>query len=427
MDIDFLYQAFQQSRKVCTDTRKIEAGSIFFALKGPNFNANAFADEALAKGASLAVIDDAQYERLGKTLLVSNVLQALQAIAKHHRSRLNIPVIGITGSNGKTTTKELIRDVLAKKFHVFATIGNLNNHIGVPLSILSIDSSVEIAVIEMGANHVGEISELCAIANPSHGLITNIGKAHIGTFGGFENIIKGKTELYQHLIENRGTVFINSMDAILTSIQWRFDKHVTYPAPGDNLCIGFLHGGTYVKYKNEEGIEIQTQLTGSYNLSNIAAALCIGKFFGVDSTLADQAIATYSPSNMRSQIVQQGTNTIILDAYNANPSSMDAAIQNLYGLKAEKKVAILGDMFELERESELEHRALGKLLNEKKFNQVLLCGGLMHWAKEECPQALHFQTKHSLVHFLKDNPVRNATVLIKASRGIGLESILEIL
>ena len=188
-----------------------------------------------------------------------------------------------------------------------------------------------------------------------------------------------------------------------------------------------MDGGAYVKYKNDEGIEIQTQLTGSYNLNNIAAALCIGKFFGVDSTLADQAIAHYSPSNMRSQIVQHGTNIIILDAYNANPSSMEAAIKNLYGLQAEKKVAILGDMFELEGESEHEHRALGKLLNEKKVNQVLLCGGLMHWAKEECPQALHFQTKHSLVHFLKANPVLNATVLIKASRGIGLESILDIL
>jgi UDP-N-acetylmuramoyl-tripeptide--D-alanyl-D-alanine ligase len=427
MDIPFLYEAFLQSRKVSTDTRKIEPGSIFLALKGPNFNANAFADEALAKGALLVVIDDPQYERTGKTFLVDDGLLALQALARYHRSQLKIPVIGLTGSNGKTTTKELLCAVLSKKFRTLATRGNLNNHIGVPLTMLEIDDSVEVAIIEMGANHVGEIALLSSIANPSHGFITNIGKAHIGTFGGFENIIRGKTELYQHLLQNNGTVFINSQDAILSNMRWRFAAPVMYPAKGDYLHIELIEDGTFVKYKTEQGNEIQTQITGAYNFSNIAVALCIGKYFGVNETLANQAVADYTPSNMRSQMVSKGTNTIILDAYNANPSSMEAAIQNLANMKARNKIAIVGDMFELEEESEKEHRAIGKLLSEKKFNGALLCGSLMRWAKEECPSAIYFEKKNDLIEYMKVNRVQNATVLVKASRGIGLESVVDFL
>jgi len=427
MDIDFLYKVFLQARKVSTDTRKIESGSIFFALKGPNFNANAFADEALAKGASLAVIDDPQFERAEKTILVKDTLEALQALAKHHRKQLKIPVIGLTGSNGKTTTKELLNAVLTKKFKTFATAGNLNNHIGVPLSILSIDDSVEMAVIEMGANHVGEIAQLCSIANPTHGFITNIGKAHIGMFGGFENIIRAKTELYQHLIANKGIVFINSTDSILSNMKWRFPSAVLYPAQGDFLHIDLLDGDHFIRYKDESGNEIQTQLTGSYNFTNIAVALCVGKYFGVDSALANQAIASYAPSNMRSQIVKKGTNTIILDAYNANPSSMEAALENLAALKSKNKVAILGDMFELGEESEKEHRLIGQLVDKNNFNQALFCGTMMKWATEETPKAMHFEKKEALIDFLKSHPMENTTVLVKASRGIGLEAVIDYL
>jgi len=427
MEINLLYQAFLQSGKVSTDTRNIEPGSVFFALKGPNFNANAFADEALAKGASLVVIDDPKFERVGKTFLVDDSLLALQALAKHHRKQLKIPIIGLTGSNGKTTSKELLTAVLSKKFKTSATKGNLNNHIGVPLTILEIDNSIEMAVIEMGANHIGEIALLCSIANPTHGFITNIGKAHIGTFGGFDNIIRGKTELYQHLIQNHGTVFINTADPILFNMRGRFSSPVMYPGKGDYLHIELVDDGAFVKYKTDDGEIVQTQLTGTYNFSNIASALCIGKYFGVESILANQAIAEYAPSNMRSQILRKGSNTIILDAYNANPSSMEAAIQNLATIKDENKVAILGDMFELEDESEKEHRAIGQLLRENNFNQVLLCGSLMRWAKKECPSAIHFEKKNELIAYLKTNPIQNATLLVKASRGIGLETIVECL
>jgi UDP-N-acetylmuramoyl-tripeptide--D-alanyl-D-alanine ligase len=427
MEIEKLYQAFLRSRKISTDTRKIEPDSIFFALKGPNFNANAFTDEALAKGATLAVIDDASFQRDNKTFLVDDTLATLQELARHHRSQLKIPVIGLTGSNGKTTSKELLNAVLSKKLRTFATKGNLNNHIGVPLSVLSIDDSIEVAVIEMGANHVGEIALLCSIANPTHGFITNIGKAHIGTFGGFENIIRGKTELYQHLIEHQGIVFINSTDPILANMKWRFQSPILYPSSGDYIHVELIEGGAFVRYKNEAGSEIQTQLTGAYNFSNIAAALCIGKYFGVNPALADQAIATYAPSNMRSQIVKKGSNTIILDAYNANPSSMEAAINNLASIKVEKKVAILGDMFELEEESEKEHKQIGELLKLKKIDAVYLCGSLMKSAKNVYPQAHHFENKTLLAEALKANPITNATILVKASRGIGLETIVDYL
>jgi UDP-N-acetylmuramoyl-tripeptide--D-alanyl-D-alanine ligase len=427
MNIPLLYQAFLQSRKVSTDTRKIEKGAIFFALKGPNFNANAFVDEALAKGALLVVIDDPIFVREGKTILVDDSLLALQELAKYHRSQLKIPVIGLTGSNGKTTTKELIAAVLSKKFKTFATQGNLNNHIGVPLSILSIDDSIEIAVIEMGANHVGEIALLSSIANPTHGFITNVGKAHIGTFGGFENIVRGKTELYQHLIANHGKVFINGTDPLLSNMKWRFEKPIMYLGQESFLNIQLIEGGTFVKYKNEEGAEIETKITGAYNFANIAAALAIGKFFGVDARQANKAIVDYAPSNMRSQVLKKGSNTIILDAYNANPSSMEAAIRNLVGMKATSKVVIVGDMYELEEESEKEHRAIGQLLTENSFDQVLLCGAMMRWAKEECTKAKHFEKKDLLIDYLKINRFENTTILVKASRGIGLETVLDYL
>ena len=427
VSIESLYQLFLKSPNVSTDTRKIEAGSIFFALKGPSFNANAFAEEALAKGASYAVIDEPAYDKSEKTLLVKDTLVALQELAKYHRSQLLIPIIGLTGSNGKTTSKELLNAVLSKKFRTLATKGNLNNHIGVPLTILEIDKTIEVAIIEMGANHLGEIALLSSIATPTHGFITNIGKAHIGTFGGFENIIRGKSELYQHLITAEGIVFINSQNPILANMAKRFKSPVFYPAKGDYYRCELVEADPFVKIKAENGAVISTQITGGYNFENMAAALCIGKYFGVAETDANQAISEYVPGNMRSQIVRKGTNTIILDAYNANPSSMQAAIENLASMNAEKKVAIVGDMFELEEEAEGEHRSLGNLLKEKNFEAVYLCGKLSRFAKEEFPLSNYFEKKELLIEELKKNPIEQATILIKASRGIGLETVLDAL
>ncbi len=424
-DLEELYRKYRESAGVSTDTRKITEGSVFFALKGENFNANEFALQALEKGARYAVVDESAYASSDRCILVKDVLQTLQKLARFHRDQFSIPFIGLTGSNGKTTSKELVNAVLSKKYKTHATKGNLNNHIGVPLTILSMEMSVEIAVIEMGANHVGEIADLCAIANPTHGFITNIGKAHIGTFGGFENIIRAKSELYQHLLTTGGQVFINSRDAILNNMAKRFKNPVFYPAPGDYYHVEMVHADPFVKIKTEEGDDVQTHLIGSYNFDNIATALCIGKFFGVSPKDANKAIADYAPGNMRSQVVNKGSNTIILDAYNANPSSMQAAIENIAAMKALKKVLILGDMFELEGESEKEHRNLGKLIAAKNFTDVYLCGKLIRVAKEEYPAANYFENKEDLIKAIKSKPVENATVLIKASRGIGLETVLD--
>jgi UDP-N-acetylmuramoyl-tripeptide--D-alanyl-D-alanine ligase len=427
MDIQNLYQNYLKTGKVSTDTRQIIPGSIFFALKGEKFNANQFAEEALAKGAQLAVIDEAAFAKDNRYVVVEDVLNTLQQLARYHRDQLTIPIIGLTGSNGKTTSKELLNAVLAKKFKSFATKGNLNNHIGVPLSILSIDRSIEIAVIEMGANHVGEIADLCNIANPTHGFITNIGKAHIGTFGGFDNIIRGKSELYMHLINRQGTVFINSQNPILLNMAKRFKNPLLYPAKGDYFHCELIGADPYVKVRTEDGLEAQTKLIGAYNFENIVTALCIGKFFGVDAILALQAVAEYEPANMRSQVIKKNTNTIILDAYNANPSSMEAAIRNLADMKADRKVLILGDMFELEEEAEAEHRNMGKLIRDLGFTDVLLCGELMGAALKEFTRAKHFYKKEDLLEYLKQNPINQATVLVKASRGIGLEAVMDVI
>jgi UDP-N-acetylmuramoyl-tripeptide--D-alanyl-D-alanine ligase len=427
MSIEGLYQKYRETGKVSTDTRKIEKGSVFFALKGDRFNANEFAGQAISAGASYAVIDDPAFAEDERYILVSDALNTLQDLARHHRSQLRIPVIGMTGSNGKTTSKELLNAVLSRKYKTYATKGNLNNHIGVPLTILSIDESYEMAVVEMGANHLGEIAALCSIANPTHGFITNIGKAHIGTFGGFDNIIRGKSELYQHLIQTGGTVFINSDNVILSNMAKRFAHPYMYPRKGDYYACELLSADPYILYRAENGEEVRTQLIGTYNFENIAAALCIGKFFGVDPVAANQAIMSYIPSNMRSQVVTKGSNIIILDAYNANPSSMKVAIENLAAMKAERKVLILGDMFELEEEAEKEHQALGKLVQHLGFHEVYLCGRLMKVAQLEIPSARHFEKREDLMEVLKQDHFADATILIKASRGIGLEAVIDVL
>ena len=396
-------------------------------MRGDKFNANEFAAQALEKGASYVVVDDPKCVLNDLCVLVEDSLKALQALAKYHRTKLSIPVVGLTGSNGKTTSKELLHAVLSKKFKIYSTKGNLNNHIGVPLTILSIDRTHEMAVVEMGANHVGEIASLSSIANPTHGFITNIGKAHIGTFGGFENIVRGKSELYQHLISNEGTVFINSQNTILANMAKRFKKPYFYPAVGDYFHAQLLDANLFIRFKAENDEVVQTQLMGEYNFENMAVALCVGKFFGVEAHDANQAVAGYVPGNMRSQIVKKGSNTIILDAYNANPSSMEAAILNLASMDAKKKIAILGDMFELEDEAESEHKRIGELLKEKKIDRVYLCGKLMKSAKGSFPETHYFETKDLLMAELKSNPISGATILVKASRSVGLETIVDYL
>lgn len=423
--IENLYTRYLETGTVSTDTRKITPGSVFFALKGDKFNANEFAAEALEKGAAYAVIDEEKFKKNDRYILVDDVLKTLQLLARHHRDRLNIPVIGLTGSNGKTTSKELVSVVLGTKFKTFATKGNLNNHIGVPLTLLSVNASTEMAVVEMGANHVGEIALLCRIANPTHGFITNIGKAHIGTFGGFDNIVRGKSELYQHLLLNRGIVFLNSANSLLADLAKPFENPVTYPGKDDFYHAELITADPLVKIKADNGEVVQTQLLGGYNFENIAVALCIGKFFKVDEREANKAVASYLPGNMRSQVVKKDSNTIILDAYNANPTSMHAAIESLAAMKAENKVLILGDMFELEGEADKEHRLIGALIREKGFRNVYLCGSLFKPALHEIPHAKYFGRKEDLIRELKQYPIAHATILVKASRGIGLETIVE--
>jgi len=427
MRIEDLYQKFLASTGISTDTRMITPGSVFFALKGPTFNANEFAAEALKKGASYAVVDEKAFQANDNCVLVDDSLKALQGLARYHRAQLKIPVVALTGSNGKTTSKELLAAVLSQEFSTYATKGNLNNHIGVPLTILSISSATKMAVVEMGANHVGEIAELCTIANPTHGFITNIGKAHIGTFGGFDNIVKGKSELYDHLDRTGGTIFVNSQNQLLSDIGKRLKSTIKYPSEGDYYTCSLISSDPFLLVEAEGGDQVQTQLTGAYNFENVAAALCIGKFFGVDASKANSAVAAYTPSNMRSQVVRKASNIIILDAYNANPSSMAAAIENIAAMKSNNKTLIIGDMFELEEEAEKEHKAIGKLIKEKGFKNIYLCGTLFKAALTEIPHAKHFDKKDLLIEELKMNPIKDSTILVKASRGIGLEAIVDYL
>jgi UDP-N-acetylmuramoyl-tripeptide--D-alanyl-D-alanine ligase len=424
-DLISLYNKYLSTSGVCTDTRQITAGCLFFALKGPNFNANAFAEEALEKGAKYAVIDDPEYRKDERFVLVDNALITLQELANYHRSQLTIPVVAITGSNGKTTTKELTNLVLSQKYKVLATKGNLNNHIGVPLTLLSIDPSVELAIIEMGANHLGDIAELCAIAEPTHGLITNIGRAHIGEFGGYENIIRTKSELYHHLIQNDQHVWINSNHDVLKNMSKRFSSPSFYPNEGDHYSCKLLSVSPFITYRSMNGEEVPTHLIGQYNFENIAAALAIGHTFGVDESVANKVIADYQPDNNRSQVIKKESNTYILDAYNANPSSMTAAIENLAEMTAPNKVLILGDMYELGEGSAEEHRKIGELLKSKSFTQVYFCGELIKEGLTTYPDAHFFKDKLILAQEVKRQKYTDTLFLLKASRGIGLEKIID--
>ncbi|WP_317039329.1 UDP-N-acetylmuramoyl-tripeptide--D-alanyl-D-alanine ligase [Roseivirga sp. 4D4] len=426
--IEQLYQLYLKSTGVSTDTRSIKEGNIWFALKGPNFNAHRFADQALEKGASVVVIDDAHFAKDDRYFVVEDGLEALQKLGRHHRNQFDIPFIGITGSNGKTTTKELMRDVLSQKYKVHATQGNFNNHIGVPLTLLQIDESIEIAIIEMGANKVGDIAELCGIADPTHGLITNIGKAHLEGFGGVEGVIRGKSELYHHLIQKEGVIFVNSQSDVLSNIaKRRMKSPYYYPAKGDYLHLELLESQPTLRLRTDEGLESQTHLTGAYNFENIGAALCVGKYFEVNHEQALKAVSDYDPDNNRSQIMKKGSNIILLDAYNANPSSMLASLKHFAGGEEGYKVAILGDMFELGDDAPKEHEAIGKLTADLDLDEVHLCGELMEYGKLGNPKAHYWKDKDTLKSHLEKNPLANASIIIKGSRGMSLETLLETL
>ncbi len=427
MSIEELYPYFLRSNKICTDTRKLEPNDLFFALKGDNFNGNKFAIQALTDGASYAVIDEAQYATEDRCILVENVLETLQKLANYHRRQFSIPVISLTGSNGKTTNKELLKAVLSTRYKVHATSGNLNNHIGVPLTLLSMPADTEIAIIEMGANHQKEIAMLSEIAAPTHGFITNVGKAHLEGFGGVEGVKKGKGELYDFLKAHEAIAFVNARDENLMKMVEDRQMRLTVFYGNDERALQMLEESPAIKFKEPDtGIEYTAHISGKYNFDNIQTAFNIGIYFNIETTKACEALAAYNPDNNRSQKIEQGSNSLFLDAYNANPSSMEASVRNFMALKTEKgKVVILGDMFELGEDSEAEHEKMGEILATGDFEVVVLFGENMKAALKHLPKAFYFTDKFSLHNWLLDKAFSNKAFLIKGSRGVGLESTLK--
>ena len=425
MTIEQLYIIFKQHPSVETDTRKLKPDDIFFALKGDNFNGNAFAKKALEGGAAYAVIDEKEFEISEKTILVNDVLTALQQLAKHHREQFNIPVLAITGSNGKTTTKELIHAALSSSFKTYTTEGNLNNHIGIPLTILKIKADAEIAVIEMGANHQKEIASYCEYAMPTHGLITNCGKAHLEGFGSIEGVRKGKGELFDYLRNNNGTAFIMSDYEYLVKMSKDISSIIKYGTTNADIEGRIDDADPYLAVEITKGATtglIQTQLVGEYNLPNVLAAVAVGKHFKVADDKIKSALENYFPSNSRSQLIEKGTNKIILDAYNANPSSMKLAIENFSKLKVENKVLILGGMAELGTESIEEHITLINLIQKYNWKFVTLVGG--DFLKINHP-FLSFENNIEAKNWLQKQKFENSYLLVKGSRSIKLEIILD--
>jgi UDP-N-acetylmuramoyl-tripeptide--D-alanyl-D-alanine ligase len=422
--IEDLYSIFLDHRIISTDSRQIIPGCIFFALKGDNFDGNKYADVALASGAAYAVIDDMAFAG-DKTLVVNNVLDALQLLALFHRRKFNIPVVAITGSNGKTTTKELVNAVLSRQYQLTATKGNLNNHIGVPLTLLGITGATQVAIIEMGANHQLEIESYCRIAEPTHGLITNIGRAHLGGFGGFEGVIKAKSELYTWLRNIGGTVFVNAGNPLLMEHTTGM-KRILYGSEEGINTQGKARENTSnleLDWFSEKGkITVPTNMVGNYNFENVMAAICIGAFFDVPADEIKSAITTYQPSNSRSQAMKTKNNSIILDAYNANPTSMQVAIENFRQLNGVKKMVILGDMLELGEESPAEHLAILKLVEASGFNKCMFVGpDFMEAAANKYPC---FPTSGDALNWLQEQKIAGYTILVKGSRGIKMENVL---
>ena len=427
MEINEIHGLFLKCNSVSIDTRKIENNSMFFAIKGERFDANTFAEEALKKGASYVIIDNNDYFIDERTILVEDTLETLQKLSKFHREYLKLPIVALTGSNGKTTTKELINVVLSKRYITKATIGNLNNHIGVPLTLLSFDSKTEIGIVEMGANHQKEIEFLCEIAQPDFGYITNFGKAHLEGFGGVEGVIKGKSEMYQFLLDNNKFVFVNLDDAIQTE-KTENNLRITFSQIDKNASV-FINSSTANPFVEimYNGIKIKSNLIGLYNANNINAAITIGKYFKVSDEEIKEAIESYVPENNRSQMLVKNSNEIILDAYNANPSSMEVAIENFLQLDKENKVAILGDMFELGEESLQEHRNIIALLEKEADVKTYFVGSHFFANKIESEWVTFFETFEAFSDFIKEEKLLHQTILIKGSRGMALERTLELL
>jgi UDP-N-acetylmuramoyl-tripeptide--D-alanyl-D-alanine ligase len=430
MKTDEIYKLFKQSAGISTDTRTLSEGQIFFALWGENFNGNKYAAEAIEKGAAWAVIDDSAFET-ENTILVDDTLTELQALAAHHRREMDVQVLAITGTNGKTTTKELTAAILSRKFRVHSTKGNMNNHIGVPLTILSAPEETDMMVIEMGASHIGEIRTLCLIARPDFGIITNISPAHIEGFGSFEGIVKAKIELYEHLRKINGIALYNDKDPILSEKIYRLvNRAVPFSDPtGIGLVINIVQSEMNLQLKaiyQQTTYNISTNLFGKYNIENIRAAIGTGLFMGVDIKDIVEEVEQYVPQNNRSQVIVTKNNTLICDSYNANPISMRLAIESFAAIKAEKKICILGDMLELGDKSEEEHIGIHKVLSDNNLRDVLLIGPVF------CKVSAGFRFKMfrdmtRLKEFLKTKPLKGCHILIKGSRGMALEQLYDLL
>ena len=425
MDISSIYQLFLDSNKVCTDSRKIKDNDLFFSLKGPNFNGNKFAKTALGNGANYAIVDQKEYAVNDNYILVNDCLDTLQKLANYHRKKSKAKIIGLTGSNGKTTSKELIFSVLKLEFKTIATIGNLNNHIGVPLTLLSIKPETEIALIEMGANHLKEIELLCNIADPDYGYITNFGKAHLEGFINLEGVIKGKSELYTYLMKKSRLIFINSRDNKQLEITKEYTEKFTFGNVNSNVNYSVNAINPQITISLED-VTIKSNLFGEYNVENLAAAICVGKYFNMSNTLIKEGIEGYTPNNNRSQIIEKGSNKIFLDAYNANPTSMQLALANFNEMDEKNKILFIGDMYELGENSHKMHQDIVNTIEEMNFNQTYLLGDLFNKTK--------FSSKIKAFAVLEDlnsninlKEISNSTILIKGSRGMQLEKILDFL
>ncbi len=421
MNIESFYQLYLQSNKVTIDSRKIETGDIFFAFSGDNFNAATLAEDAISKGALAVIVEDKNFENTAKNIFyVDSTLEFLQNLSKFHRAQLTIPIIALTGSNGKTTTKELIHAVLSQKYNTQYTFGNLNNHIGVPLTLLSIKPEHQMAVIEMGANHQKEIEFLCSIAQPNFGYITNFGKAHLEGFGGVEGVIKGKSELYDFLMANDRFVVINENDPIQVDKVNNYDLIIPFGKSdsefyfekfSENNCVGLVY----------EGISAKSNLTGDYNFTNLCAAATLGLYFGIDFSLIKKAFEEYTPTNMRSQIVQKGDKTLVLDTYNANPSSMKVSLDNFAHFQGSKTI-IIGDMLELGEDSYNEHLEIVYYAKTLNFDEIITVGKNFSEVKQN---VANFLTTEDLINYLKEHQIKSQNILLKASRGIALEKALD--
>lgn len=427
MDIAAIHALFLECTSVSIDTRKIQPNSLFIAIKGENFDANTFAKEALEKGASFVIIDNSDYFIDQRTILVKDSLKALQELAQCHRNYLKLPIIALTGSNGKTTTKELIHAVLSSKYRTKATIGNLNNHIGVPLTLLSFTSETEIGIVEMGANHKKEIEFLCELAQPDYGYITNFGKAHLEGFGGVLGVIEGKSEMYTYLSANDKLVFVNLEDPIQVEKTKNLNQYTFgVNRVGANISVTTVTANPFVSVVFQD-LKIASHLIGLYNATNINAAIAIGSYFEVPNEGIKLALEGYVPENNRSQLITKGTNEIILDAYNANPSSMAVAIENFKQLGSSNKIAILGDMFELGEESLQEHKNIVDSLSNQK-DIVCYFVGADFFANSLNNDNFHFHASfNDLETYLKTQKIENSTLLIKGSRGMALERTLDVL